>query len=86
MNQLRYPEDILQSRVKWKRMSFTEVVVDSAPLDEDSLNSVPTTEVPREDITTIKGNANLFRLYSAADLLHQNTEQYLNQISSIISL
>ena len=61
MNQLRYPEDILQSRVKWKRMSFTEVVVDSAPLDEDSLNSVPITEVPREDITTIKGNANLFR-------------------------
>ena len=49
MNQLRYAEYILQSRVKWKRMSFTEVVVDSAPLDEDLLNSVLTTEVPREE-------------------------------------
>ena len=44
-----------------EKKSFTEVVVDSASLDEDSLNSVPTTEVPREDITTIKGNTNLFR-------------------------
>ena len=36
---------IQRTILEFKRLAFTEVVVDSAPVDEDSLNSIATTEV-----------------------------------------
>ena len=46
LNQAGRYVTIQRTILEFKRLAFTEVVVDSAPVDEDSLNSIATTEVP----------------------------------------
>ena len=45
LNQAGRYVTIQRTILQFKRLAFTEVVVDSAPVDEDSLNSIATTEV-----------------------------------------